>query len=486
VTGVVDIVKTLTGGAGSGAEAVCLTTLRENVAGLDVFVPIYGGLSVPYANLDNAATTPPFVPVLRAIEQFGHYYSSVHRGTGFKSLLATHVYEECRRVVAGFIGADPSHHTVIFTHNATHALNKLARRLPLAPDDVVLITGMEHHSNILPWRQRGCVVATAAVYPRDGSLDLADLEAKLTHYGGRVKVVSVSGASNVTGSMPPLRRIARLAHRHGAWFVADGAQLVPHRPVQMGDPEDPERIDFLAFSAHKMYAPFGCGILAGPRAAFEDGAPDMVGGGTVYAVTSDAVVWQHPPDREEAGTPNLMGALALARAVRVYESVGMDDMAAHERELTRYCLRRLLAVKGLRLFGATEPEVHQDRLAVLAMEAEGISHGLLAAVLGHEWGIGVRNGCFCAQPYVRALLGLSDSETKTAVEKLAAGDHIAAPGLVRVSLCAYNTREEIDRLAEALRSVIARGPQARYVPAPDRLAYVPEGWSADYDRHVSV
>ncbi len=264
-----------------------IDNVRAHIPGLDRTVPVVGGRQVPYVNLDNAATTPPFDTVVYCLGRFFQWYSSVHRGTGFKSLLSTHVYERCREVVADFIGADLSYHTLIFGQNATHAINKLAMRIcPGQGRYAVITTLMEHHSNLLPWRKLGCEVLHARVNPADGSLDMADLEDKIARNAGRLCLVTVSGASNVTGDMPPIRDIARMAHDAGAMMAVDATQLVPHRRFEMGAQDDPERVDFAAFSAHKMYAPFGCGVLVGPQWAFEEGAPDMVGGGTVHAVTA--------------------------------------------------------------------------------------------------------------------------------------------------------------------------------------------------------
>ncbi|MGD2174987.1 MAG: aminotransferase class V-fold PLP-dependent enzyme [Candidatus Brocadiaceae bacterium] len=461
--------------------SVSLDTVRDHVVGLGVQVPLHDGTRSRYVNLDNAATTPALQPVLDCVDRFQRDYSSVHRGSGFKSLLSTHVYRRCRQIAGAFIGADPNCHSVLFTQNATHSLNKLARRLSLRPEDVVVGTLMEHHSNILPWRFGPCRYVCADIRRRDGTLDVADLEAKLRRHAGHLKVVSVTGGSNVTGVVPPYRRIARMAHRYGAWFVLDATQVVPRRRIAMGAPDDPERIDFLAFSGHKMYAPFGAGVLAGRKEVFQQGAPDVVGGGTVHAVTDEEVVWQPPPEREESGTPNLNGAVALARAAQVLQELGMEGVAEHERELTRYCLRRLLDVEGLRLYGQKDPEIAVDRLGVFALDAPALGHSLLAAVLGYEWGIGVRNGCFCAQPYVRELLGIPREQMRRVVRKLAKGDHATVPGLVRVSLGIYNTRAEIDYLIEALRAVLAEGPRARYVIDPRHLDHVPEDWEVDYD-----
>jgi len=453
---------------------VTIDNVRDFVVGVDRVAPVVTGPDVPYVNFDNAATTPPFRHVLDQLRHFFEWYSSVHRGSGFKSVLSTRVYEQCRQVVADFIGADPGHHTVVFTQNATHALNKLAMRIRRPGGHVVLTTLMEHHSNMLPWRKLGPPIEYAAVRRSDGSLDMADLERKITANSGRLCLVAVTGASNVTGSMPPIRRIARLAHENGAAFALDATQLIPHRPFTMGAPDDPERVDFVAFSAHKMYAPFGCGVLVGPKKVFEQGEPDTVGGGTVHAVTADETLWASPPERDEAGTPNVPGAIALAAAIRVLQSIGMENVAEHERELTRRALGRLTKMKGILLYGPKDHALAEDHLGIVALNADGFGHGELAAILGHEWGIGVRNGCFCAQPYVRELLGISDEEMMSIIKKLAADDHATVPGMIRASFGVYNTPDEVDFFTEALAHILADGPRAQYKLDERYMDFVPD------------
>ncbi len=455
------------------AAGITLDNVRDYVVGVHRTVPLFDGREVPYVNFDNAATTPPLQPVLDGVQRFFEWYASVHRGSGFKSMLSTHVYERCREVVADFLGADLSHHTLIFTQNATHALNKLAMAFCQSADQVVLTTVMEHHSNMLPWRKLGCQVDYAGITP-DGRLDMADLEAKILTHAGRLSLVTVTGASNVTGIMPPIRRIARMAHDAGALMAVDATQLIPHRPFSMGAPDDPERIDCICMSAHKMYAPFGAGALVGPKAAFETAVPDHVGGGTVNAVTMDEILWAPLPEKEEAGTPNLLGCLALGCVLRVLDSIGREGLAEHERTLTRRALAQLREIDGLTIYGPDDPELRQDRLGVITFNADRFDHAQLAAILGHEWGIGVRNGCFCAQPYVRELLGISDGEMREIVAKLNQGDHTTVPGMVRISFALYNTAEEVDYFLHALRTVLAEGPRADYVIDPQHLDYVPD------------
>jgi len=468
------------------AKGITIETVRDAVVGVERRVPLFDGRQIRYVNLDNSATTPPLVPVLDCSRLFLEWYASVHRGSGFKSLISTHIYERCREVVAGFVGADLSVHALIFTQNATHALNKLAMHKRPRAGQVVLTTEMEHHSNMLPWRKLGCKVEYAGIVDRSGGLDLRDLEAQIRHHAGRLALVTVTGGSNVTGIMPPIRHIARLVHEAGAQIAVDATQVVPHRPFKMGAPDDPERIDFIAFSGHKMYAPFGAGVLIGPKAAFEESDPDHVGGGTVHAVTMDEVLWAALPDREEAGTPNVLGCLALGCAVTVLQSIGMENVAEHERALTRRALEQLTRLDGLTLYGLNDPELRQDRLGVIPFNAQGISHAKLAAVLGHEWGIGVRNGCFCAQPYVRELLGISDAEMRGIVGKLAAGDHTTVPGMVRVSFGVYNTPEEVDYLVDALRSILAQGSRAHYVLDSQYGDYVPDPPVVHLDDYLPI
>ncbi len=296
--------------------------LRDRILGVDEQVPLLDGRRVPYVNLDNAASTPPLQDVMDELSRFMPFYSSVHRGTGFKSRLSTEVYERAHATIAEFVGADLSTNCVIFGKNTTEAINKLSYRIPLADDAVVITTMMEHHSNDLPWRGRTKVVHVS-VTP-EGRLDEDDFDRQLEKYSGRIALVAVAGASNVTGFIQPIHELARKAHEHGAMILVDAAQLAPHRQVDMKPDDDPEHLDFVAISAHKMYAPFGTGALVGPNEIFLSGPPEYRGGGTVDVVTADEVEWAGTPDRDEAGSPNVVGALAMAVAARVLMEVGMD------------------------------------------------------------------------------------------------------------------------------------------------------------------
>ena len=447
--------------------------IRKRIVGADREVPLLGGARRPYVNVDNAATTPPFREVVECVTEFLEWYGSVHRGTGAKSRVSTQCYDHCREVVAEWVGADLDHCAVIFTGSTTDSINKIARTLGREGRPRVLCTAMEHHSNLLPWRVN-CRAEIVDVRDADGSVDLDQLEDRLNSSAGAVRLVAVTGASNVTGLTPPIHHIARMAHEHGAEILVDGAQIVGHRAVKMGDADDPERLDYLAFSAHKMYAPFGMGVVVAPRTVFNHGAPEGVGGGTVRLVTNKRVLWADAPAREEAGTPNVVGAVALAKAIQVLQEVGMDRIAAHDAELRALMVEHLRRIPGIRIYGEPMPPDH-GQIGVIGFVAEEMHHGLVAAALGHEWGIGVRHGCFCAHPYLIRLLGVNDAELEDYMSQAERDDYSRFPGMVRISLAIYNTPEEVAYVAGALRSLIEEGPRARYVMDSNTGEYLPEG-----------
>lgn len=456
-------------------------SLREQIVGVGREVPLLDGSTRQYINFDNAASTPAFRPVQDKLNELLEWYASVHRGTGFKSMLSTEAYESARRIVASFVGADVESSAVIFGKNTTEAVNKLAARFGFQPGDVVLTTQFEHHSNDLPWRPRAEVVY-AGLRP-DGSLDVDDLHEKIERYAGRLRLVAVSGASNVTGFMPPIHEIAAWAHEAGAPIFVDAAQLAPHRAIDVGQPGTPEHIDFLAISAHKMYAPFGTGALIGPKAFFRQGEPDYRGGGTVEIVTLDDVEWSDPPERDEAGSPNVLGAVALAASIRVLQQVGMDAIAAHEKHLMRHALEKLGALAEVTLYGSADPDRVDDRVGVIPFNVEGLPHAKAAAILGFEGGIGVRNGCFCAHPYILRLLDVSDDEARQVRTAMHERDRSAVPGLVRASFGCYNTTEEVDVFVEMLARIIDGDYEGDYVLDRPTGDYTPRGFDPAVLRH---
>jgi selenocysteine lyase/cysteine desulfurase len=457
------------------------SSLRSLAVGVDQQVPLLDGRLVPYVNLDNAPSTPPFRVVTETLERLMPYYSSVHRGTGFKSRLCTMAYDQAHEIMARFVGANPETNTVIFGKNTTEAINKLSFRLPLEDDSVVITTQMEHHSNDLPWRHRAQVVHVKAT--REGRLDEEDFDRQLSRYAGRVALVAVTGASNVTGFLQPVHRLARKAHAAGAMIFVDVAQMAPHRQVDMKPDDDPEHLDFVALSAHKMYAPFGTGALIGPAEVFLREAPEYRGGGTVDVVTLEEVSWAGMPDRDEAGSPNVLGAVAMATAAQALMHIGMDNIARHEEELTAYALRRFAQLPFVQLFGETDVDRVGERVGVIPFNLEGISQFLVAAILGYEGGIGVRSGCFCAHPYVIHLLRLSEWESRKWREEILQGDKSQMPGLIRASLGCYNNTDDIDRLVEMLERIKRGEYQGTYHQIRGTGEYVPSGYEEPLAEH---
>ncbi len=455
---------------------------RDYIVGLDTPVPVQSGAR-PYINLDNAASTPPFKTVLQEVNDFAPWYASVHRGNGLKSRLSTETYEEARRIVGRFVSADPVEHVVIFGKNTTEAINKLSYRLRLQRKDVVLISHLEHHSNDLPWRAQA-TVKRIGLTP-DGGIDQEDFVQLLTHYAGRVKLVAISGASNVTGHLPDIYWFARKAHEAGAQIFIDCAQLAAHRPIRMGSLNDPEHLDYIALSGHKMYAPFGTGALIGRRDTFARGEPEYRGGGTISVVTPKLVDWTLPPDIDEAGSPNVIGAVALARAMQTIGRIGINVIAEYEAMLTGYALFRLKEVPRAHVYGNIDPAHVATRSGVIPFTIKGIPSNLVAAVLGFEWGIGVRSGCFCAQPYVMSLLGIDRAGVQRVRHDVLHGRRDLVPGMVRVSFGLYNTREEIDVLIEALKA-IAKGSHGEYVVDKSTAYYTPAHESEDFADYFAI
>ncbi len=425
------------------------------LVGAGKLVPCLDGIERPAIELDQAASTQVHPDVAARVEEFLPWYSSVHRGAGYRSRRATAAYEDARRAVLSFAGRSPDGPDVaIFCRNTTEAVNQLAYRLRLQPTDVVVTTVVEHHANLLPW---GRVAERRYVECSDeGTFTVDDVCAVLDTAGSPPALLAVTGASNVTGWLPQLEGVIEAAHRRGVAVMVDAAQLAPHRPL-------PPAADFLAFSGHKLYAPFGAGALIGPRALFETGDPFLAGGGAVDLVGLDEVVWTAPPDREEAGSPNVVGAVAMHAAIDALGAVGWEAIIAHERALSEAMVRGLGSIDGVRLLGPQRAGAPRgaaaEALPVVAFTVEGMHHALVAARLSAEYGIAVRHGCFCAHPYVIRLLGLTDREVDAYRDEVLHGDHRGVPGAVRASAGLGTSGRDVEALVAAV-SVLADGSAA--------------------------
>jgi len=439
-----------------------------------VAVPCITSETRPYINLDAAASTSALPAVVARVNEFLPWYSSVHRGAGYKSGRSTDEYEAARAAALAFAGrARDGSEVAIFCRNTTEAINHLVYRLRLRPDDVVVTTVVEHHANLLPWA-RACQRRFVEC-GTDGTFTLNDVIAQL-ETTPRPRLLSVTGASNVTGWLPPIEELIDAAHNRGIPILVDAAQLAPHRPL-------PERADYLAWSGHKMYAPFGSGVLIGPRHTFADGDPFLAGGGAVDLVDLDEVVWTDPPDREEAGSPNVIGAVALRSAIDTLTSIGWPDIIDHDHHLAERLRHGLAGIDGVCLLG---PELGVPTLPIAAFVVEGVPHALVAARLSAEYGIGVRHGCFCAHPYLTRLLGLSTAAVAAYHQAVRAGDRSQVPGAVRAS-CGINTLPgDIDWLLAAVAEIAHGQPPVPYVQDRATGDYWPQtgvpGWSLPESR----
>jgi cysteine desulfurase / selenocysteine lyase len=393
---------------------------------------VRGGHQLIY--LDSGATSQKPRQVLDAERDFYTMHNSAaHRGAHLLAEEATDAYEGSRVRIAQFIGADPGE--IIFTKSATEALNLVAyamsnastagpeaERFRVGPGDEVLITEMEHHANLVPWQQlcqrTGATLRWFGVTP-EGRLDLSNIDELIND---RTKVVAITHQSNVTGTIPPVGEIARLAHARGALVVADGAQSVPHQQVDVSDFGP----DFLAFSAHKMLGPSGIGVLWGRRELLEAMPPYVSGGSMIEVVHMERTTFLPPPERFEAGVPPTAQAVGLAAACDYLDGLGMANVVAHEEALTSRGLERLSANPGVRILGPLSTE---DRGGALSFVVDGIHPHDVGQVLD-ELGIAVRTGHHCAWPLHRAL---------------------GAQASTRATFYVYNTHDEVDALADGIR-----------------------------------
>jgi cysteine desulfurase/selenocysteine lyase len=426
-------------------------------------VPVLGAGERPLVYMDHAASTHAPASVLGAYTEFvAREYANIHRGTHLLSRKATERFEECYGIIARHVGAELNRGAICFTSNTTQAIDLCAHLMAERPGKVVT-TEMEHHSNELPHRRRGPTLRARVT--DEGELDLGHLEELLR--GEDVKLVAVTAGSNVTGVMPDLRRVARLAHEHGALVLVDAAQALARMPIDVRDLDDPEHIDFLAGAGHKAYAPFGAGFLYGPRALMNEAPPYIPGGGTASRVTASGAEYLPAPDRHHGGTPNIAGVMGMARALAFLQAIGMEEVRAHEVRLMERMLRGLQELDGITIYGP--PEAHK-RLGVATFNVDGVSELLAAAVLSEEGAIAVRNGRFCSHLYMDKLL---------AARAKAAGVAQVPTGAVRASVGLYNDESDVDRLLEYVRRVRDRQWRGRYQVKGDVVSAEFAGRCAD-------
>ncbi|MCX3061410.1 aminotransferase class V-fold PLP-dependent enzyme [Streptomyces beihaiensis] len=437
----------------TAADPACAAPLP--VLGRDVTVPLVTGGEVTYAALDYAASAPALQRVWDDVAAYAPYYGSVHRGAGYLSQLSTDLFENSRGTVAEFLGCR-SDDQVVFTRSTTDSLNLLAAALPA--DCQVFVFETEHHASLLPWREARVTCLNAPRTPEEAVQTLERALADRDPHGPAL--VCVTGASNVTGELWPVRELAAAAHAHGARIVLDAAQLAPHHPVSVQEWD----VDWVAFSGHKLYAPFGSGVLAGRADWLTAAEPYLAGGGASRKVARRAdggvdVEWHETAARHEAGSPNVIGAYSIASACKALTEAGFDRLVARERHLidtVRAGLAQVPEVKVLSLFGDDAP-----RVGVLSFVVEGWNSSHFAAALSAEYGIGVRDGLFCAHPLVRTLLG-SDPQAQGACGAPEAASGEKSLNAIRVSFGAGTPDEHVERFVAAVAELVRDGAKWTY------------------------
>ncbi|QPK50444.1 aminotransferase class V-fold PLP-dependent enzyme [Streptomyces gardneri] len=435
------------------ADPCCAAPLP--VLGRDVTVPLVTGGEVTYAALDYAASAPALQRVWDDVAAYAPYYGSVHRGAGYLSQLSTDLFENSRATVAEFLDCRPGDQ-VVFTRSTTDSLNLLARTIPSGCEVFVFET--EHHASLLPWQDARVTYLNAPRTPAQAVETLERALADRDPYGPAL--VCVTGASNVTGELWPVKELAAAAHAHGARIVLDAAQLAPHHPVSVQELD----VDWVAFSGHKLYAPFGSGVLAGRSDWLQEAEPYLAGGGASRKVARRAdggvdVEWHTTAARHEAGSPNVIGVYSIASACKALTEAGFDQLVAREQHLidtVRAGLAEVPEVRVLSLFGDDAP-----RVGVISFVVEGWNSSHFAAALSAEYGIGVRDGLFCAHPLVRTLLGSDPQDPGEC------GAPEAAPGerslnAIRVSFGAGTPDEHVERFVGAVKELVRDGAQWKY------------------------
>jgi selenocysteine lyase/cysteine desulfurase len=427
------------------------------LVGADLQVPLVTGRTVPYANLDYAASTPSLVAVRRAVDRLLPWYSSVHRGAGYASEVCTQAYEQARNTVRRFTGA-PSDATVLFTRNTTDALNLLGRALPSGT--TVFRFASDHHAALLAWR--GAQVIRLET-PPSATDAVADLTLALERARPGPRLVVITAVSNVTGEHWPVAELAAAARDHGARTVLDAAQVAAHEPLEVAR----WGVDWVAMSGHKMYAPFGAGALVGVVDWLAAAEPYLAGGGATALVAEDAgaerVIWSELPHRHEGGSPNVVGAHAMATACDTLSATGWTAIRDHERPLASQLCGGLDAIPGvhrLALWGPEHPHGGVASFIVTNRAGEPLDPRLVATVLAVEHGIGVRDGAFCAHQAVHTMLCRLG--------------HPNLDGALRASIGLGTTTEHVDRLLAALEDITRFGPRWSYARRPAGWAPVPD------------
>lgn len=423
-------------------------TYRELFEGIETEVKLSNGSYIIPINFDNGATTPPLKSVINTILEDIKYYGPIARGLGQKGDICTKKFEEARENVLDFFNLKGNNtHTVIFTKSDTEGLNLLANILIKDNNTKVLTTRMEHHANDLPFRYKSQVLYVDV--DSLGRINIDDIRKKLAEHKGKIRLVTITGASNVTGYINPINEIAKICHENDAKIIVDAAQLVAHKDINMKGNTKDEQIDFLTFSAHKAYAPFGSGAIVGLIEDLKDVDPFLRGGGCVKGVFDENVIWALPPQLHEAGTQNFLGVMAMVQALKDLKQIGFDNIQSHELYIKDYLIKEMKKIDKVILYGDTENT--NDRLGVISFNINGMNYEEVAMKMANDMGIALRCGKFCAHPYAYRLLGVSDMNGY--IDVVSDEENL---GLIRASLGLYNTIEEAKTFIEALQYIVLK------------------------------
>ncbi|MFV2031600.1 MAG: aminotransferase class V-fold PLP-dependent enzyme [Gammaproteobacteria bacterium] len=462
-----------------------LQTIQDSFIGRDTNYPLVDGTTGPRRYLDSAASTLMMRPAFDVAKSFLSHYASTHSELHYAAKGASRAYEWAHERVLAFVGADPEEYSTYFTGSgATAGFNRIAAELSAKrPErDLVLVSEMEHHSNDLPHRKHNGETVHLPLMgegPGYGGLDLEVVTEIVRKYGKRINYLAITGASNVTGALTPVHQLAQLAHSVGAYLVIDASQMIAHAPVSMQDKSlDDADIDVLVFSGHKIYAPGSPGAVIARRSLLSSMPPAELGGGMVDDVYLDRYIASSVlPDREEAGTPNIVGAITLGAVLDTLLRIGMDKIREKEIPLINLAWEKLSAIDEVNLYGPAPGLL--PRTGTITFNIQGFDHGLTAAALNDYHNIQVRNGCFCAHPYVREMLKpelwAMDIDPDAPNSE---ADVERKRGMARASLGIYTTEADILALIDAIKDLIARKEEILSL-------YEPEGSNGYRHRHYA-
>jgi len=442
-----------------------------SLLGDNVKVPVFGGEVKPYINLDYAATTPPFKENWDKLNEIMPMYGSVHRGSGYKSLFSSQLYDKSINEIYSFSDAKQENDLIVIGVNTTHCINILARRLCLKKNSNILLSKNEHTSNFLPWKKHGSIIECNSL--SDGTIDFNDLEQILKRE--KIGLVVINAASNVTGIITKISQAAKLAHQYGAKIFVDASQFVAHRPLKRSIPSNDDYIDFVVYSGHKMYAPFGTGVLVASKDTFTKGWPDSVGGGTVKLFDDTGIIWSDIHERESGGTPNFPGVFMLAESCKMFNKIGFQKIIEHEKNLISCAVESLSKIDNLQLMHSFNKE-KTDLLPVFSFSIKNYNHAIVGAYLGFEHAIGVRTGTLCQFSLIKDFLNIKNNDYNKIKREIKKGNVVNSYGIIRASCGIGTTVDEIKKLGIALELLNKNGTKTKY-KINNKGEYIPIGWA---------